>query len=363
MTSRSNVFIITMGLVVCGSMGAASAAENHVASSHATQMQVTARWPIGGEGGWDYLTLDQAAHRLYVTRSDHVAVVDTRSGKQVGEVTPTNGVHGVALAPNMQRGFASNGRGDSVTVFDLKTLATLTTIPIEGHNPDSIVFDAPSGQVFTFNGHSQDATVIDARTSKVVATIKLSGKPEFAVSDDNGHIYVNIEDRSELTEIDTHANKAVATWPLTDCEEPSGLAFDRAHQRLFSVCQNGHMAVTDAKSGRHVATIAIGKGPDAAAFDPRTQEVFSSNGSDGTLTIIHEDSPDQYRVTQTVTTQKSARTMALDQATHRVYLAAAEFGPAPAPVAGEHRVRPPMKPDSFTILVVSAADTSSPRGH
>ena len=316
-------------------------------SPHAT------RWSIGGSGGWDYLAFDANAHRLFVTRSDRVVVLDADSGASLGDVHPTNGVHGVALAPALNRGYASNGKGDSVTVFDLKTLATLTTIPIAGHNPDAIVFDAPTSHVLTFNGHSKDATVIDAKTDKPIATIALSGKPEFAVSDGAGRIYVNIEDRGELGAIDTHTNKVVATWPLTGCEEPSGLALDAAHHRLFSVCQNGQLAVTDAKTGRHVANVAIGAGPDAVGFDAKTRQVFSSNGEDGTLTVIHEDTPDRYTVQATLPTQKSARTLAIDPASHRVFLAAAQFEPAPPEVAGKPRVRRTMTPDSFAILVVA----------
>ncbi len=324
---------------------------------------LAARWSVGGSGGWDYLAFDAASHRLFVTRSDRVAVIDAGNGKPLGEVRPTEGVHGVALAPALNRGYASNGKGDSVTVFDLKSLATLKTIPIMGHNPDAILFDAPTAHVFTFNGHSKDATVIDAKTDKPVATIALSGKPEFAVSDGAGHVYVNIEDRNELSEIDTHTNKVVATWPLTGCEEPSGLALDAAHHRLFSVCQNGQLAVTDAKTGHHVANVAVGAGPDAVGFEAQTQQVFSSNGEDGTLTVIHEDTPDRYTVQATLPTQKSARTLAIDPASHRVFLAAAEFEATPAAVAGKPRVRPAMKPDSFAILVVAPASSAPARGH
>jgi len=210
---------------------------------------VAAHWNIGGAGGWDYLAVDAAGQRLFVTRGDRVVVLDIASGKPLGEVGPTSGVHGVALAPALGKGFASNGKGDSVTQFDLKSLATTATIKIEGHNPDAIVFDAPSARVFTFNGKSHDATAIDAKTARPVATIALPGKPEFAVSDGKGRVYANIEDTSELVAIDTKAAKVVATWKLDGCEEPSGLALDAAHMRLFSVCGNQRMAVTDAKSG------------------------------------------------------------------------------------------------------------------
>jgi YVTN family beta-propeller protein len=354
MRIRPLPIIATLAFTTAGTAAAETA-------PHAS-WQLASHWPVSGSTGWDYLALDAAAHRLFVTRSDHVAVLDIGSGKLLGEVRPTEGVHGVALAPALNRGYASNGKGDSVTVFDLKTLATLKTISIQGHNPDAIVFDAPSAHVFTFNGHSNDATVIDAKTDRSIATIALAGKPEFAVSDGAGRVYVNIEDRSELSEIDTHTNKVLATWPLTGCEEPSGLALDTAHHRLFSVCQNGQLAVTDDKSGRHVANVSIGKGPDAAGFDAQTQQVFSSNGEDGTLTVIHEDAPDRYTVLANVPTQKSARTLAIDPVSHRVFLAVAEFEPAPAAVAGKPRVRPTMKPDSFAILVVAPAGSAGARG-
>ena len=315
--------------------------------------RITAHWNLGGSGGWDYLAVDAATHRLFVTRSDHVAVIDIDIGKPLGEIRPTDGVHGVALAPALNRGYASKGHGDSVSVFDLNTLATLATIPVGGHNPDAIVFDAPTQRVFTFNGRSHDATVIDAATNRPIATIALAGKPEFAVSDGDGRIYVNIEDRAELSAIDTRAATVVATWPLPGCEEPSGLALDRAQARLFSVCRNGRLVVTDAANGRHVAQVPIGSGPDAAGFDERRHLVFSSNGADGSLTVIGQRDADHYTVLDTLATQKSARTFALDPLSHRVFLAAAQFGPAPAAVAGQPGRRPPMTPDSFTILVAS----------
>lgn len=337
----------------CVSLVATVALASASALAAAPIAPVVARWSIGGSGGWDYLAFDAVAQRLFVTRSDRVVVIDARTGNALGAVQPTDGVHGVALAPALHRGYASNGKGDSVSVFDLGTLATLKTIPITGHNPDAIVFDLPSTHVFTFNGRSNNASVIDAKTEKSIATIPLPGRPEFAVSDGAGHIYVNIEDRGELSAIDTHTNKVIATWPLAGCEEPSGLALDVAHRRLFSACQNLRLAVTDAETGRHVATVAIGAGPDAVGFDAQSQKVLSSNGEDGSLSVIHEDTPDRYTVEATIPTQKSARTLALDPVSHRVFLAAAEFEPPPAPAAGQARVHARMKPGSFAILVVT----------
>ncbi len=332
------------GQIVAGLVFAVSAAASAAPNWHVSQ-----RWQIGGEGGWDYLAYD--AGRVYVSRSDRVVVLDANSGKQLGEVDGLSGVHGIALADDLHRGFISNGRANTVTVFDPASLKTLQTIAVNGENPDAILYDPFSKRVFTFNGHSHDASVIDAASGKLLAKIALPGKPEFAVSDARGHVYDNIEDKGELVEIDPQAMKVTATWQLKNCEEPSGLAIDIAHHRLFSVCQNKAMAVTDADSGKAVASVPIGDGPDAAAFDPQRQLAFSSNGESGTLTVVHEDGADRFTVVQNVPTQKSARTMAL-QPGGDVFLSAAQFGPKPAPSADNPHVRPPLVPGSFTILVV-----------
>jgi DNA-binding beta-propeller fold protein YncE len=312
---------------------------------------VQQRWKVGGPGGWDYLAVDPAAGRLYVSRSDRVVVLDSRTGKVVGEIAHTEGVHGIALAPKLGRGYTSNGKANSVTVFDLKTLEPIKDIAIDGRNPDAILYDDASGQVFTFNGRSANASVIDAASGKLAGTIALSGKPEFAVSDGHGRIFVNIEDRGDLTVIDAASRTAKVTWKLADCEDPTGLAIDVAHHRLFSVCQNQAMVVTDSADGRQVARVAIGKGPDGAAFDPQRGLAFSSNG-EGTLTVVHEDDPEHFSVVENVPTQRSARTLALDATTGRLFLSAAGFGPAPAATAEQARPRPPMLADSFVILVV-----------
>ena len=313
---------------------------------------VAQRIALGGAGGWDYLAFDDAARRLYVSRGDRVVVLDVRAGKAVGEIDGLSGVHGVAFAGDPVRGFISNGRADAVTVFDPATLKTLQTIPIGGHNPDAILYDPSSMRVLTFNGRSENASVIDATNGKVLGVIALPGKPEFAVSDGRGHVYDNIEDKSELVEIDPVAMKVTQTWQLKDCEDPSGLAIDASHRRLFSVCQNRTMAVTDADSGKAVAAVPIGNGPDAAAFDAQRGLVFSSNGESGTLTVVREDDADHYSVVANATTQVSARTMALDPITGNVYLSAAQFGARPAPTADHPHPRPALVPDSFTILVV-----------
>jgi YVTN family beta-propeller protein len=300
---------------------------------------------LGGEGGWDYLTYQQGAHRLFITRGTHVMVIDTDSLKQAGDIPDLSGIHGVALVPAMNKGFVSNGGDDSVVVFDLNSLKATDKIKVGGR-PDAILYEPFSKHVFTFNAKSQDSTVVDAASGKVLATIPLGGKPEFPASDGKGKVFVNIEDKGEIAVIDVNNNTATTHWPLKGCEEPSALAFDVAHARLFSGCGNKVMAVTDAGSGKLVATVPIGAGVDAGAFNPKTQEVFMSCG-DGTLPVIHEDSPDKYSVKQTVSTARGARTMALDSDTNAIYLVTAQFGEK-----GPNDRRPPMIPGTFQLLVV-----------
>ena len=302
---------------------------------------------LGGEGGWDYLTYQSGAHRLFITRGTHVMVIDTDSLKQVGDIPDLSGIHGVALVPEMNKGFVSNGGDDSVAVFDLNSLKVTDKIKVGGR-PDAILYDPFSKHVFTFNAKSQDSTVVDAASGKVVATIPLGGKPEFPASDGKGKVFVNIEDKGEIAVIDVNNNTATTHWPLKGCEEPSALAFDVAHGRLFSGCGNKVMAVTDAGSGKLVTTVPIGAGVDAGAFNAKTQEAFMSCG-DGTLPVIHEDSPDKYSVKQTVSTARGARTMALDPDSSTIYLVTAQFGEK-----GPNDRRPPMIPGTFQLLVVKA---------
>ncbi len=308
--------------------------------------------PLGGEGGWDYLTVDSAARRLYVSHATKVVVVDVDSGKTVGEVGNLSGVHGIAVAADLGRGFISNGRSSMVTIFDLKTLATISEVKVTGENPDAILYDPATHQVFAFNGRSKDATVLDGKTGKVVGTIALGGKPEFATSDAAGKVFVNIEDVSEVIAIDARSLKVLAHWPLKPCESPSGMAIDRKHHRLLIGCENKMAAVMDNTNGKVVTTVPIGDGVDANGFDPGTGLGYSSNG-EGTLTVIREETPDRFTVAETVTTRKGARTMALDEKTHTVYLPTAQFGPAPAATAEQPRPRPTMLPNTFTVLVVS----------
>jgi YVTN family beta-propeller protein len=314
------------------------------------QYQVKQKYVLGGEGFWDYLTFDPAGKRLFISRGTHVMVVDPYKGSVIGDIPDTPGVHGIALAQDLGKGFTSNGRENSVTVFDLKTLKETARIKIEGKNPDAILYDPATQHVFTFNGGSKDATVIDAATGSVVVTIPLDGKPEFGVSDGKGMVYVNIEDKSEVTSIDAKKGVLVKSWPLAPCEEPSGLAMDREHRRLFAGCHNKMMAVMDADTGKVIATPAIGEGVDANGFDADKQLAFSSNG-DGTMTVVHEDSPAKFTVLENAETAKFARTMALDTTNHDVYLVTAEIEMAPPTKEGERPHRT-MKPGTFTLLVV-----------
>jgi DNA-binding beta-propeller fold protein YncE len=307
-------------------------------------------YKLGGEGGWDYLKLDPDSRRLYISRGTHVIVMDADSGKVVGDIPDTPGVHGVALAPELGRGFTSNGREGTVTIFDLQTLKPITKVKA-GDNPDAILYDPATKRVFTFNGRSQDSTAIDAAKGTVVGTIKLEGKPEFAVSDEKGELFVNIEDKSQLDAIDPNKLEVKSRWPLAPCEEPSGLAIDRKNRRLFSGCDNKLMAVVDADSGKVITTLPIGDGVDATRFDPDTALAFASCG-DGHLTVIHEDSPNKFSVIENVPTQAGARTMALDTKTHQVYTVTAEFGPPPAPTPEQPHPRRSIKPDSFVVLVL-----------
>lgn len=307
------------------------------------------KFTLGGEGGWDYLTLDNETRRLYISRSTRVMVMDVDTGTLVGEIPNTPGVHGIALVPELGKGFTSNGRENASTIFDFKTLKVLGQVKT-GTNPDAIIYDPASKRIFTFNGRSSDATAIDAKEGAVAGTVALGGKPEFAVADGKGNIYVNIEDKSEVVLFDSSKLTVKSHWPLAPCQEPSGLAADLKHRRLFIGCRNKMMAVMDADSGRVVTTVAIGEGVDANRFDPDTQLAFSSNG-DGTLTVVHEDSPDKYTVLQNVATARGARTMTLDPKTHNVILVTAEFGPQPAPTPEQPRPRPPMVPGSFQVLI------------
>jgi DNA-binding beta-propeller fold protein YncE len=307
---------------------------------------------IGGTGGWDYPMVDSASHRLFLSHSDRVEVVDLNSQKVVGTIPKTEGVHGIAIAPDLHRGFVSNGRAGTMTIFDLDKLTTIAEVKATGENPDAILYDPATKHVFTFNGRGHNATVFDA-DGKVVGTIPLDGKPEFGVTDRAGHVFVNIEDKSELADIDSSALAVAHVWPLAPCEEPSGLAIDPAHHRVFSVCDNQKMVIVDDQNGKVVASVEIGKGVDGAAFDEQKQLAFSSNGADGTLTVVREVSPNEFKVVENVVTARGARTMTLDEKTHHIFLPTARFGPPPAPTPDRPHPRPAILPDSFEVIEVA----------
>jgi YVTN family beta-propeller protein len=309
----------------------------------ATGYHIVGEVRVGGEGGWDYLTVDSAARRLYVSHATHVVVVDLDTNKVVGDIPDTPGVHGIAIAPELNRGFISNGRGNSVTIVDLKTLKATSTVAT-GENPDSIRYDAVSGRVFAFNGRSKNATAIDAKSGNVVGTIALPGKPEFSVADGKGKVYVNIEDTNEIVEIDAAKASVTKKYALTGCDGPSGLAIDAKNRRLFSVCGNRVMAVSDPDAGKVVATPAIGAGSDGAAFDPGTGFAFSSNG-DGTLTIVQKSGA-TYEVVENIATERGARTIAVDEKTHKVYSPTAKTAPS------QGGGRATYIPDTFKVLVI-----------
>ena len=313
---------------------------------------VAGSWRLGGNGGWDYLALEASGGRLFVSRGDHVDVIETVSGRLAGTIPRTSGVHGIAFAPALKRGYTSNGQANTVTVFELDTLRVTHEVPVSGTTPNAILYEPQRNHLYTANRETANLSVLDAATLQIAATVPLPGPPEFMVADDAGNVYVNINTApGNLILVDDKSLKVKAKWLLKECANPTGLAIDVGNHRLFSVCANQVMAVTDSASGKPIARVVIGRGADAAVFDPELGMVFSSNGIDGTLTVIHQDSPDEYRVIATVSTQVSARTMTLDPATHRIYLAAAQFGPTPAATAEQPLPRASVMPNSFVILL------------
>jgi DNA-binding beta-propeller fold protein YncE len=317
----------------------------------AQQYKVVGQIPIEGAGGWDYAYVDSANRQLYVTHGTELQVIDLTTEKPTAKIIGMKRLHGVATADDLNRGFISDGGDNVVVVFDLKTNQIVQRVKA-GTNPDTIIYDSSTQRVFAFNGRSGDATAINAKDGTVAGTIDLGGKPEFAAVDGKGFIYDNIEDKSEIVKLDAKNLKVVSRWPLKGCEGPSGLAIDTDAHRLFSVCGNKTMAVTDYDSGKAVATVPIGEGPDAAIYDAEKKLAFSSNG-EGTLTVVKRESADKYSVAQTAPTEKSARTMALDPKTHKIYLPAAQFGPAPPAMQDNPHSRPPVVPGSFHLVVVS----------
>ena len=311
--------------------------------------QQSKKWAIGGEGGWDYLTPDPDNHRLFVSHAAEVVVIDTISGQVINRITGLKGVHGIALAPEFNRGFITNGQANTVTVFDFKTLTKIgDDIPV-GKNPDAILYDSATKAVFVFNGASKTLTVIDPALLAVVGSSDLEGRPEFAATNGEFAIFVNIEDKSVTLRLDARKMLMEQRWPLSPCEEPSSMAIDLAHRRLFVGCGNKMMAVVNTEGGKVVATVPICSGVDATAFDPGTSLVFNSCG-DGALTVIRQDAPDRYTVVDSLKTPAGSRTLALNPATHELYVATAEFTSGPAPAEGQ-RPRRTVVPGTFQILV------------
>ncbi len=301
--------------------------------------------PIPGDGGWDYLVVDAASRRVYVSHASRVEVLDADSGAVVGQIPDTAGVHGIAVASDLGRGFTSNGRADNVTVFDLKSLKPLGTVPT-GKNPDSIIYDQATKRVFAFNGRDASATVIDAAASKVAGTIALGGQPEFAAADGVGHVFVNLEDQDEVLRLDAKEMKVLDRWKIAPATAPCSMAIDSVNHRLFVGCRSKSLVVLDAETGKVAATLPIGDRVDAGAFDPESKLVYCSCG-DGTVTVIHQETPYRYAMLETIKTRPQSKTMALDPKTHKLYLPAAEYKAA----TGGGRGRPPMVPGSFVILV------------
>jgi len=338
--SQKTLMFVSLISLMFGSFPGKAAAPKAGPSGY----EITKTVPVAGDEGWDYIAVDSDARRVYVSHGSHVVVLNADTYEVAGDIPDTQGVHGIAIASDLGKGFTSNGRANTVTIFDLKTLKPVGSVKA-GTNPDAIVYDAGTKRVFTMNGRSQDVTAINAVDGTVAGTMAVSGKPEFAVSDGKGSIFVNIEDKSELVQFDAQKLTVTNHWALAPCEEPSGLAMDKKTRRLFVGCGNKMMAVVNADTGKVVATPAIGNGVDANAFDPETKYAFASTG-DGTLTVVHEDSADKFTIVENVPTKKSARTMGLDMKTHKVFLPAADFD---SPAAGERRGK--MKPGSFVVLV------------
>jgi hypothetical protein len=316
-------------------------------------------YKIGGTTGWDYMVMDTEHRHLFVSHGDHVVVMNADTGKVVGEIPNTQGVHGIAIADDLGRGFTSDGGANQVTIFSLTTLKTIGTVKVTGHGPDCIIYDPATHRVFTFNGGSDNSTAIDGKTGKVVGTIALGGRPEYAVADGEGHVYNNLVDKSEQVEIDSRTLKIVKRWPLAPGKNPSGLAMDTQHRRLITGCHNNLMVIVNPDAGKVVATVPIGPGVDACRFDPGTQLAFcSTGGGQGMLTVVHEDSPNHFTLVAHVKTQPGARTMALDLKTHNVFTDTATFGPMPAGARagrgvrgrGGRFMRPPMAPGSFRVI-------------
>jgi DNA-binding beta-propeller fold protein YncE len=316
--------------------------------------EITHTYNVGGEGGWDYVIPDAPNHRLFVARQNRVSVIDMNDGHLIADIAGINGAHGTALVSDIGRGFATSGNDSSIMMFDAKSYKTLLKIRA-AEDADAIIYDPSSKHVFSLNGDANNSTVVDPRRGTVIANVALGGKPEYGQSSHDGKVYVNLVDSSQVVEIDTKTNSVSRRWSTAPCKNPVAMAIDIIHQRLFSACRSGVMAISDYTKGAVVATIPIGQGVDGAGWDPGRRDAFASNG-DGTLTVIHQDAPNKYHVVENVQTGERARNMGIDPKTHRIYLATAKFGEVPAEsTATNPRRRPPMIPGSFSIIVVEPA--------
>jgi YVTN family beta-propeller protein len=333
MKSTSFGNLLTLTLVVLTTILALGFISAGVSAASAGGFGVTRKIAIPGQGSWDYLSVDEAARRLYVSHGTQVEVIDVDSGSIVGSIAKTPGVHGIAIAPELGRGFVSNGQSATVTIFDLKTLKAIGEVPT-GQKPDAIIFDPASSRVFAFNGGSNSATAIDAATGKVAGTVDLGGGPEFAAADGNGFVYNNLEDENLVLKIDSRKLTVEKRWPTAPCASPSSMAMDRANHRLFLGCRSKVMAVMNADTGQVITTLPIGDHVDATAFDPETKLIFNSNG-EGTVTVIQQDGSDKYSVVETVKTLPRAKTMALDPKTHQLFLSTTEAGQFEVLVVGK----------------------------
>ena len=339
MTIASRILACGAALLVLG-----------VTRVRAQSYHVAKTFVLGGDGGWDYVALDTVGHRLFIARQDRVMVVDPASGKVVAEIPGLNRAHGIAFAYETGHGFATSGADSAVTMFDLASLRVLghTTV---APDDDAILYDPVTKHVVTFNGDAHSASVLDPGSGKRIGTIELGGGPEFGVASGDGKLYVNLEDKAAVAEIDAAAMKVTRQWPLAPCEAPTGLAIDRAHHRLFSGCRNQLMAISDATTGKLVTTVPIGQGVDACRFDAGTGLAFASNG-EGTITVVHEDTPDKFTVVGNVPTKRGARTMELEERSHRLFTVTADFGPPPAATPERPRPRPSILPGTFALLVL-----------
>jgi DNA-binding beta-propeller fold protein YncE len=345
--ARRGAWLSAVAVLLLGALGA------HVHA--APQYRITHEVKLPGDDGWDYLTFDDAAHRLFIAHGTQVQVVDTDHLTLAGSIADTPGVHGIALAPDVGHGYISAGRSGNIVVFDLRSLARLKEIKATGENPDAILYDSATHRVFSFNGRGRNATVIDAKTEAVIGTILLDAKPEFAVADGKGRVYVNLEDKSSIAQIDAQYLTVSAVWPITGCEEPTGLAIDIAGERLYAGCSNKVMAVIDNRSGRTLGTAPIGAGVDAAKYDSGMRLAFASCGGDAVLTAVGTSRSGAPEVVASIPTQRGARTMTLDERTHRLFLVTASFGTPPAATPEQPHPRPPILPGTFRLLVVEPA--------